>query len=179
MEIENLTEFQQQFANKYNVKQCHIVDNIDIANLAMISAIKQCAGWQENDEVIVSPVGFPIITDPIFKNNLTPVFAEIDLTTLNFNVDLIGDKITRHTRAIFVTPGLEIPADIDRLLGLCYKFNLLLIGHNCNNPGTEHTGELLTNRFGIWTSIIANTKQGIVCGDFAEVIQLCQQNTIN
>ena len=51
--------------------------------------MKKKFNWQPDDEVIVSPVGFPTTIAPIVQNGLKPVFIDIELDTLNFDVDLI------------------------------------------------------------------------------------------
>ena len=41
----------------------------------MIAALKKYFDWHDNDEIIVSPVGFPTTIAPLLQNNLTPVFC--------------------------------------------------------------------------------------------------------
>ena len=112
---ENVFRFERAFAKKFGVKFSHMVNSGSSANLILITAIKKYFGWEDGDEIIVSPVGFPTTISPIVQNNLVPVFVDIEYDTLNFDVNLIESKITERTKAIFVSPVLGNPPDIDFL----------------------------------------------------------------
>ena len=46
---------------------------------------------------------------------------------LNFDVDLIEEKITDKTKAIFLSPVLGNPPNMDKLMSLCEKYNIEMI----------------------------------------------------
>jgi CDP-6-deoxy-D-xylo-4-hexulose-3-dehydrase len=149
---ENVEKFQMKFSKKYNVKQSHMVNSGSSANLVMIGALKKYFGWKDNDEVIVSPVGFPTTIAPLMQNNLKPVFVDIEFDTLNFDVNLIEEKITPRTRAIIVSPVLANPPDMDFIRNICYRHNLILVGDNCDSLGTKWNGSLITDMYFCWTT---------------------------
>jgi CDP-6-deoxy-D-xylo-4-hexulose-3-dehydrase len=148
---EYVDQFQFEFAKKFNVKQSHMVNSGSSANLVMFTALKKHFKWQDNDELIVSPVGFPTTIAPIIQNNLKPVFVDIEMATLNFDVDLIEQAITDKTKAIVVSPVLGNPPDMDRLKAICDQHNLLLIGDSCDSLGTRYNGAHLTDYYFSWT----------------------------
>ena len=43
------------------------------------------------------------------------------MNSLNFDLDKIEDKITEKTKAIFVSPVLGNPPDMDRLVEICTR----------------------------------------------------------
>ena len=149
---ENVEKFQIRFSKKYNVKQSHMVNSGSSANLVMIGALKKYFGWKDNDEVIVSPVGFPTTIAPLMQNNLKPVFVDIEFDTLNFDVNLIESKITPRTKAIIVSPVLANPPDMDFIKELCVKHNLILVGDNCDSLGTKWNGSLITDMYFCWST---------------------------
>ena len=110
---EKVALFQVAFQRKFGVKHAHMVNSGSSANLVLVTAIKKHLGWQDGDEVIVSPVGFPTTIAPLVQNNLKPVFLDIEMNTLNFDLTKIEEKITERTRAIFVSPVLGNPPDMD------------------------------------------------------------------
>ena len=65
-------QFQDAFSKKFNVKYSHMVNSGSSANLVMITALKKRFRWNDGDEIIVSPVGFPTTIAPIAQNNLKP-----------------------------------------------------------------------------------------------------------
>lgn len=144
-------KFQQEYSKIFNVNHSHMVNSGSSANLVMITALKKYFKWQDGDEIIVSPVGFPTTIAPLIQNNLVPKFIDIEFQTLNFNVELIESAITHKTKAIFVSPVLGNPPDMDFIKDICDKHNLLLIGDNCDSLGTKYNNEHLMNYYFSWT----------------------------
>ena len=166
---EKVAQFQIKFSKRFNVKYSHMVNSGSSANLVLITAMKKKFKWQNGDEIIVSPVGFPTTIAPIVQNGMTPVFIDIELNTLNFDVDLIESKITNKTKAIFVSPVLGNPPDIDKLLDICERHNLILLGDNCDSLGTLWKDKLITDYYYAWTTSfypahhISTGEGGMVC----------------
>jgi CDP-6-deoxy-D-xylo-4-hexulose-3-dehydrase len=118
----------------------------------MIAGVKKHLNWEDGDEVIVSPVGFPTTIAPLVQNNLKPVFVDIEFDTLNFDVNKIAEKITTRTKAIIVSPVMANPPDMDKLKGICLANNLVLIGDNCDSLGTKWNGKLITDLYYCWST---------------------------
>ena len=110
---ENVNKFERKFGRIFGAKFVQMVNSGSSANLVLIAALKKYFGWDDGDEVIVSPVGFPTTISVLVQNNLTPVFVDIEYTTLNFDITRIEEKITSKTKAIFVSPVLGNVPDMD------------------------------------------------------------------
>jgi CDP-6-deoxy-D-xylo-4-hexulose-3-dehydrase len=117
----------------------------------MITALKKRFRWQDNDEIIVSPVGFPTTIAPIVQNKLVPKFIDIEFNTLNFDLNLIEDQITSKTKAIFVSPVLGNPPDLNILEQIAKKHNLLLIGDNCDSLGSKINDRYIHEYYYAWS----------------------------
>jgi CDP-6-deoxy-D-xylo-4-hexulose-3-dehydrase len=175
---EYVDQFQFEFAKKFNVKQSHMVNSGSSANLVMFTALKKYFKWQDGDELIVSPVGFPTTIAPIIQNNLKPVFIDIEMDTLNFDINLIEQAITSKTKAIVVSPVLGNPPDMDRLKAICDQHSLLLIGDSCDSLGTRYNGAHLTDYYFSWTCSffpahhISTGEGGMVSSDDMDFINL-------
>ena len=105
---EYVHRFEKKFVKKFNTKYGLMVNSGSSANLVMIGAIKKVLNWSDGDEIIVSPVGFPTTIAPIVQHNLVPVFIDIEFDTLNFDVDLIEEKISHKTKAIFLSEIIKL-----------------------------------------------------------------------
>lgn len=168
---ENVGKFQWKFARKYNVKHAHMVNSGSSANLVMIAALKKRLQWRDGDEVIVSPVGFPTTIAPLVQNGLVPVFADIELETLNFDLIEVATKITDKTVAIFVSPVLGNPPDMDILQNLCEEHGIMLIGDNCDSLGSKFGDKLLTDYYYSWSCSfypahhISTGEGGMICSN--------------
>lgn len=175
---EKVSQFQNKFSKRFNVSHSLMVNSGSSANLVLITALRKHLQWNDGDEIIVSPVGFPTTVAPIVQNNLKPVFIDIELDTLNFDVDKIWSKITPKTKAIFVSPVLGNPPDIDKLVEICELYGIILIGDNCDSLGTLWKDELITNFYYAWTTSfypahhISTGEGGMVCSDDKDLIRI-------
>jgi CDP-6-deoxy-D-xylo-4-hexulose-3-dehydrase len=175
---EHVHKFQIQFAKYFNVKYAHMVNSGSSANLVMIAALKKLLGWQDGDEVIVSPVGFPTTIAPLVQNGLVPVFADIEMDTLNFDLDKVRQALTPRTKAVFVSPVLGNPPDMDKLKVMCDLHGIQLIGDNCDSLGSRWNGRLITDHYYAWSTSfypahhITTGEGGMVCSNNEELIDL-------
>ena len=174
---ENVFRFQTLFAKRYNTKYAHMVNSGSSANLIMIAALKKRLGWKDGDEVIVSPVGFPTTIAPLVQNGLKPVFVDIELDTLNFDLTNVAAHITAKTVAIFVSPVLGNPPDLDTLRILCEENEIMLIGDNCDSLGSKWNGKDITDYYYAWSCSfypahhISTGEGGMICSNDEEVIK--------
>jgi len=134
---EQVAEFEHGFARKTNQNFCVATNSGSSANLVMIGALKKYFGWPDGSEVIISVVGFPTSYSVLIQNNLKPVFIDIEMQTLNFDLSLIEEKITSKTKAIFLSPVLGNPPDMDLLVEICKKHKLELILDGCDSLGSK------------------------------------------
>lgn len=148
---ENVENFEFEYSKKFNVRYSRMVNSGSSANLVMITALKKRFRWQDNDEIIVSPVGFPTTIAPIVQNKLVPKFIDIEFNTLNFDLNLIEDQITSKTKAIFVSPVLGNPPDLNILEQIAKKHNLLLIGDNCDSLGSKINDRYIHEYYYAWS----------------------------
>lgn len=177
---EKVNRFERGFSRMFNFKDSVMVNSGSSANLVMIAALKKHFGWQDGDEVIVSAVGFPTTVSPIIQNGLTPVFVDISLTDLNWEISGIEAKISPRTRAIFSSPVLGNPYDLDRVLDICNSYNLELISDNCDSLGSKWRGKYLTD-YSVAASCsfypahhLTTMEGGMVSSKNAELVELAR-----
>jgi CDP-6-deoxy-D-xylo-4-hexulose-3-dehydrase len=168
---EKVSEFQDAFSKRFNVKYSHMVNSGSSANLVLVTAAKKFYKWNDGDEIIVSPVGFPTTIAPIIQNGMKPIFVDIELDTLNFDINKIEEKINSKTRAIFVSPVLGNPPNLDVIVHLSEKYSLTLLGDNCDSLGSLWKGKLITDYYDAWTTSfypahhISTGEGGMVCSN--------------
>ena len=170
-----VNRFEMKFGRRFKTKYSHMVNSGSSANLTMIAAVKKRFGWEDGDEIIVSPVGFATTVSVIYQNRLTPVFIDIEWDTLNFDLELIEEKITSKTKAIFVSPVLGNAPDFDRLVEIAEKHNLKLIGDNCDSLGSKWDGKFLNEYYVAYSNSfypshhISTGEGGMVCTNDEEI----------
>jgi len=144
---EKVSRFEKKFSSIINLKHSVMVNSGSSANLAMISALKKRFSWNNDSEIIISTVGFPTTIAPVIQNNLKVVFTDITYDDLNFSLAEVESKITSNTKAIFVSPVLGNPPNIDKLVEISKKYDILLILDGCDSLGTKWKGKEIYEYF--------------------------------
>jgi CDP-6-deoxy-D-xylo-4-hexulose-3-dehydrase len=177
---EKVNKFERLFSKKFGHTSSVMVNSGSSANLVMIAALKKYFNWPDESQIIVSPVGFPTTIAPLIQNKLTPIFVDIDLSDLNFNLDQVESKITRETKAIFVSPVLGNPPDMDRLVSIAQKNNIEIILDNCDSLGSKWNGKDLSD-YAVASSCsfypahhITTGEGGMVSSKISEIIELAR-----
>ena len=175
---EKVHKFERQFSKRFNVKHSHMVNSGSSANLVLIAALKRRFKWNDDDEVLVSPVGFATTISVLYQHRLKPVFVDIEWDTLNFDLDQLEAKITPRTKAIFVSPVLGNPPNMDRLLEIAEKHNIQLVGDNCDSLGSKWGDEYLSEYYVAFSNSfypahhISTGEGGMVCTNDDELKKL-------
>jgi len=175
---EKVYKFENAFSKRFNTKHSHMVNSGSSANLILITALKEYYKWEDNDEIIVSPVGFATTISVLHQSRLKPVFVDIEWDTLNFDVNKIENKITSKTKGIFISPVLGNPPDMDKLIQIAEKYNILLIGDNCDSLGSKWDGKYLNEYYVAYSNSfypahhISTGEGGMVCTNIDDLKKL-------
>ena len=175
---EKVYKFENKFSKRFNVKHSHMVNSGSSANLILIAALKRRFKWEDGDEIIVSPVGFATTVSVLYQHRLKPVFVDIEWNTLNFDLDQVESKISDKTKGIFISPVLGNPPDMDRLVAIAEKYNLKLIGDNCDSLGSKWNGKFLSEYYVAFSNSfypahhISTGEGGMVCTNDDELKKL-------
>ena len=104
-------------------------------HLAMIAA-----GIQDGDEVITPSFSFIASANCVLYERGKPVFVDIDPQTGNIDPNCIEDAITPRTKAIIPVHAFGQPADMDPILDIAKRHDLLVIEDACEAIGAEYKG---------------------------------------
>lgn len=180
--------FEKEFSNRINQKHSFFTNSGSSANLLLIASCKEYYNWKDGDEIIVSAVGFPTTVSAIVQNGLKPVFVDIEWDTLNFDLDKIPSKYTDRTKAIFLSPVLGNPPNMDELCAISdsligpnnepYEIKLLL--DNCDSLGSKWRDKYL-NEYAVASSCsfypaheITTLEGGMVSSNVEEIVKLAR-----
>ncbi len=95
-----------------------------------------CAmGVGPGDEVITTPFSFVASTNCILYVGATPVFVDIDRTSLNMDPDAVEAAITPRTKAILAVEVFGNPTHMQRYRAIADKHEIKLIEDCCEGLG--------------------------------------------
>lgn len=135
--------FEEQFAKYTNSKYCVMVNSGSSANLIMVGAMfyKKNNPWKIGDEIIVPAVSWPTTYYPLYQYGLKIKFVDIDLETLNFDLNALEKAITPNTRGILAVNLLGNPNDFGKIQNLIKGKDITLLEDNCESLGATLDGK--------------------------------------
>ena len=152
------------------------------ANLLMIAALRftrdAARRLDVGDEVIVPAVSWSTTYSPLAQYGLHLRFVDIDLATLNFDLQALEAAITPRTRAIFCVNLLGNPNDFAVIQALAERHGLLVIEDNCESMGAEYDGRktgslgLMGSQSCFFSHHISTMEGGLVTTDDEELYHL-------
>jgi perosamine synthetase len=107
-----------------------------IAFYYMLKALDLPAG----SEIIFPSLTFWVVPELARVAGLTVVFADVDPATFNMNPDSVERLITDKTRAIVPTHLYGLPCDMDRILEIAAKHDLVVIEDCAHALGATYKG---------------------------------------
>jgi dTDP-4-amino-4,6-dideoxygalactose transaminase len=132
-------KFEDSFAKFNNTKYAiGLASGTDALYLALMTA-----GVGSGDEVITTANTFIATAEAIVLVGAKPIFVDIDEKTYNINVEQIEDKITDKTKAIIPVHLYGQAADMDMIMSIAKKHNILVIEDACQAHGVEYKGKKL------------------------------------
>ena len=133
---DKVIEFENKWSEWLGVKHSVFVNSGTAANELSMLALKHF--YPEGGEVIIPPLTWISDVNSVLFAEFDPVFVDINLNNLSFDLDKLEKSINENTRAIFVTHVLGINALSDRLLKLCVDNDILLIEDVCESHGATY-----------------------------------------
>ncbi len=128
--------FEQQWAASCDVAHAVSVNSCTSGLYAAVGA----AGVAPGDEVIVSPYTMSASATAAIIFNAVPVFADIDPDTYCITAETIAAQLTPRTRAIVVVHIFGQPADMDPIMELAARHDLVVIEDAAQSPFARYDG---------------------------------------
>lgn len=139
---QHVAQFEENFSEFVGQKYAVMVNSGSSANLLAVAAlfyIKENA-LEKGDEVIVPAVSWSTTYYPLQQYGLKLKFVDVDLETLNMDLDALDEAITSKTRLIFGVNLLGNSIDYNRVESIISGKDILLIEDNCESLGAKFDG---------------------------------------
>lgn len=178
----NVQAFERDFAQYVGSKNCVMVNSGSSAILLMVAALFYTKNTKLKlsigDEVIVPAVSWSTTYYPLYQYGLKIKFVDIDLNTLNYDLDQLEQAVTDRTRAIMAVNLLGNPNDFARIQQIIGGRDIVLMEDNCESMGAKFQGKH-TGTFGVmggyssfFSHHISTMEGGLIVTDDEELYQI-------
>jgi CDP-6-deoxy-D-xylo-4-hexulose-3-dehydrase len=139
---ERVKNFEEEFADYFNVNFSVMVNSGSSANLLMLQALKYSGHLREDQtEIIVPAVSWSTTFFPINQSGFKIIFVDIDVNTFNIDTSELKKYITKKTAAILSVNLLGSPSNLIELKKICKEFSIFLLEDNCESMGSSIEGK--------------------------------------
>jgi CDP-6-deoxy-D-xylo-4-hexulose-3-dehydrase len=132
--------FENKFPALLGKKYGVLTNSGSSSNLIMMSALasKRLYNLKKGTKVITPIAGFPTTINPIFQLGFEPLFVDIDLDTLNLNLEQVEEQAKKGARAITFAHVLGNPPNMDELMRIVKEYDLILLEDCCDALGSTY-----------------------------------------
>jgi dTDP-4-amino-4,6-dideoxygalactose transaminase len=129
-----LERFEQAFADYIGTRYA-----IGVSSGTAGLHLSICAGGiGPGDEVITTSFSFVASANCILYERATPVFVDIDETSLNIDPGLVAAAVTERSRAVLPVHVFGRPCEMDQLEKICRDRHLMMIEDACEALGATY-----------------------------------------
>jgi len=127
---------QEEWAEYVGTKYA-LVTNSGTSALHMAIA---SAGVEAGDEVITTAFTFWSTAAAVLHHNAIPIFVDIEPKTFSIDHTKIEEKITSRTKALLPVHIHGMPVDMDPIMEIAERHNLVVISDCCQAHGAKYKG---------------------------------------
>jgi len=172
---EKVKEFEFKWSKWLGVKYSVFVNSGASANLLSISALKILYG---KGEIIVPTLTWISDIASVIQNNFKPIFIDIDPKNLSMNEEFLLKKISKKTKAVFLTHVQGFNGLSSNLLEILRKKKIPLIEDVCESHGATFgnkklgTYGLMSNFSFYYAHHISTIEGGMICTNNKKIYEL-------
>lgn len=166
-------QFEKEFARFFSLRHALLVNSGSSANLLALTCLTSPTLGERQlkagDEVITVATGFPTTVNPIFQNNLIPVFVDVHIPTYNLDITQLEEALSPKTRAVMIAHTLGNPFNLEAVSNFCKKHDLWLIEDCCDAVGATYN-ETPVGSFGSLATVSFYPAHHITMGEGGAVL---------
>jgi CDP-6-deoxy-D-xylo-4-hexulose-3-dehydrase len=144
-------EFESKWSEWIGSKYSVFVNSGSSANLLMIYVLKLLK-LLKNNKVCVPSLSWVTDLSPVIQLGLHPILIDCNLENLSVDLNHLEYIFTKEKpSALILVSVLGLSPEMDKIISLCEKHNVILLEDNCESQGTKFDKIKLGN-FGLMSS---------------------------
>jgi CDP-6-deoxy-D-xylo-4-hexulose-3-dehydrase len=142
---DNGIKFENKFPKELGREHGCLTNSGSSANLLMLTAAasKKLFHLPKSTKIITPVAGFPTTINPIIQNGFEPVFIDIDLDTLNLNIEQLEKAAQDGAHVLMFAHVLGNPPNMNDVMEIVKKYNLILLEDCCDALGSSYNNQKL------------------------------------
>lgn len=170
-------EFESKWSKWLGVKYSIFVNSGSSANLLSMQIIKILYG---EGEIIAPPLTWVSDISSIIQNNHKPIFVDINMNNLAMDNEAIIKKLTKNTKAVFLSHIQGFNGLTNELLKILKKKKIALVEDVCESHGAKFnkkkcgTFGLISNFSFYYAHHLSTIEGGMICTNNPRVRDLAQ-----
>lgn len=123
----------------------------------------------EQDEVIVPAFTFAASANAVRLAGATPIFADVDVATMNLSAESVMEAVGPRTRAVIFVSLFGNMTGLREVRDLCERLNLTLIEDAAQSFGSTLDAKF-SGTFGLWSAFSFYPTKNITTGEGGAVL---------
>ena len=174
-------EFQNKFSKKIKTNYSLLVNSGSSANLLAMQCLinpYRKKRLKIGDEILIPSLCWSTSLWPIIQSGLKPKFVDVEKETLNLDLNDLRKKISKNSKGIMLVHVLGNCTNMNELMNIIKKYNLILIEDTCESLGTTYKNKYL-GTFGEFSSFsfysshqISSGEGGMICCKYEEDFEI-------
>lgn len=142
---ENGIRFENKFSPRLGKQFGALTNSGSSANLLMVSSLasRKLFNLPKGSKIITPVAGFPTTINPILQNGYEPIFIDIELNTLNLNIEQLELAAKQGASALIFAHVLANPPNMDEVMSIVKQYGLILLEDCCDALGSMYDGKPL------------------------------------
>ncbi len=140
-------QFERRFPKLFDKSRGILTNSGSSSNLLMMTALtsKRYRNFPKGTKVLMPIAGFPTTLNPTLQVGFQPVFVDIELDTLNLDLNKVEEVLERERdiKVITFAHVLGNPPDMNRLMEIVKKYDLVLLEDCCDALGSTYESKPL------------------------------------
>lgn len=172
---ENVNKFEEELARYVGAKHAAALSS----GTAAIHMALKATGVSKGDVVFCQSLTFSASANPIIYEGATPVFIESEKESWNMSTEALEKAFEKYPnpKAVIVVNLYGTPANMDKIVKICEKYNVTLIEDAAESLGATYKGKQTGTfgKYGVFSfngnKIITTSGGGMLVSDDEERIK--------